>query len=260
MNSGEPHNAELVYNTCITLEPDQPEGYLERARAIMEQTVKYPLAAQTDLPRRALEDLDRALELRPLLPAVRRTRADLFARFRQLGRRGEAIAEYTRWLELIRPIYMYRGRTSQRGLIRGCQQIKEFCQTLVIDGEEVVAARELLALAQLAQRDFRGARKTISRMNEADTQRATVLRIRGSLKLKQATRGKVSDRGLLQQSLQDFDAALRLTPDRYWVEIGRVRVLLRLEKNNESLQALDEMLERNIAQTDWQEYDINAHR
>jgi tetratricopeptide (TPR) repeat protein len=106
--------AELAFNACVWLQPDNPRGYEQRALALMREAVRplrgyeqRPLrrlaqqprdsADRAELRRRADEDSARSLALAPDDPSTYWPRADLLL---LLSRPGEALRAYERALEL----------------------------------------------------------------------------------------------------------------------------------------------------------------
>ena len=95
---GEPGAAEIVFDVCVQLEPDNILGYGQRAQALAERAKTETDVAYRDvLQKLALADSDTTLAKAPTYPVTYWSRGDLM---RYLERHDEAVAAYTRALEL----------------------------------------------------------------------------------------------------------------------------------------------------------------
>jgi tetratricopeptide (TPR) repeat protein len=200
--------AELEFDVCVMLEPDFMLAYSDRALTLARRGAQETdPRRRDDAMTRALADSQRTLDLAPDHPVTYWARGDLM---RVLGRRGDAIAAYTRALELDDRVLEKFSRQV------ALEDVAAYVSSDPVDGD--ADALTLLAFAALASKQPDQAIDRASAALAARPGAPRALAIRGTARLQA---------GALDLAAADFDAALRAAPDDAIAALGKAQVLER---------------------------------
>jgi tetratricopeptide (TPR) repeat protein len=216
---GDLGGAELAFDECVMLEPSFLLGYGARAQALAARAVQESDPRLRDeLMTRALADSGETLVREPDHPVTYWVRGDLM---RALGKRADAIAAYTRALELEDDVL---GKFSRQTAIRTLS-------AYVADGisPDDADGLALLALAAVASHDPAVALERANQSLAAKPDHSLALAVRGTAYLQ----------------LDKLDLALAdlvRAPGSPLAALGRARILERTAGPDKALGAYDALL------------------
>jgi serine/threonine protein kinase len=263
VSRGDFRGAELAFDHCVFLQPDNPLGHSWRALAVVQQAPEAPDARSREqvgkeLRRRALEDSGHAMALavqpEHADPGAWWARADLLAKLAEVD---DALAAYARALEVDVNVREKFSRRDGLNLARDFAnaQIKQCANRSDADSRARLAwAHVVLGLVHFRSWDPASTRaadrghgdqvegeatealKVPDGHRRAAAARAYALALRGSVRV---VRGKE-----LTQALDDFEAVLRQAPDNFLAAFGRARAREQRGEHEQALAAYEYLLTR----------------
>jgi serine/threonine protein kinase len=243
--------AELVFDQCVLLRPEQSWGYAERAYVLARQAHDAAEPVKTELAKRARLDAEYALKLDPHNFSINLRCFSVYTWLAdQQGVRKEAL----QFLALSEPPQTALS-TRLENYQPALEQVRQYLLQLQAAQPATDAElRSLLALANLMTGRNDEAEKLANALIEekaaspaADGLRANAFYVRGELELQ---------RNQLREAFADFQRARNLAPDNRLALWGKLKVLEAQQNWDRLLFESHDLLD--LAITDWQR--IEAHR
>jgi eukaryotic-like serine/threonine-protein kinase len=239
--------AELAFNTCISLKPNEPRCYIWRGAALVNQAVQINDAEsplRQDLIKRAMADRDRAMQLDANLLENHWKSAEIFV---ALGKTRQAIDSYRSALELEGGLLL-QWAPRHNHLTEVNDWIRKFLRDNPFDAD----AQALNALIRLRFDDLKGARSAAEKCLQRQPNHHRALAVRGMALLK---------KGNSSEALSDFVAALKVSPENYLARLGKAWALERQQRLDQSLAEFESLLARPeqgsiVLRTDWQRIEV----
>ena len=247
---GKYSEAELAFGTCASLRPAYSRSFEQRAlmRALQRQQTDNETQRAT-LAQLARKDSDQALVLaaRAQDPATWWPRGDLYS---LLGDYDQAATSYIRALEAEQDIQQKVNRRNNIDCVFKLLEVVLATETLLPDRRADCYALQALATLSMhsTDDDSSDVEASIHQALHRDAENPHALTARGQLILrttqKQFEQSESEDlRSAYLQALEDFEAALRQTPENYLAAEGRARVLEQLEEWSQALAAWNYLIE-----------------
>lgn len=274
--------AELAFNTCVAVRPNQALGFSERAQALLRQRLQVNFRRglpfvlvkpeqmparfrelQDELERRVLSDLERAAALEPNEPWIHWLRMSALY---GLAHWEDSTRAALRAVELERPLraweghfYAYEQRKSRLEEARNL-----LAQPLTRAWPQYVEGWLLLASIHwaLASDDDPA---VVKRNEDAALQAVDhALRLNASTAAALAIRGAVqTNRRQFAQALTDFRAALAIDPGNPLAQVGEAQALEGLGERDQALATYDRVLAQpatNWKQSNWHRREVELGR
>jgi serine/threonine protein kinase len=241
---GDFRGAELAFTTCVSLRPEEALGFAERGRAVASQVPSSSdTRARNKLAARAVDDLNRAVQLDSRDYVIHLVRLEALA---TLGRHEEALTAAAQFLEWLPPKYLLLPHLDQqrRGFL---DMVRAYLEKHYPVERRDAEVWSLLAALHLALGQDAPALQAADRCRQAS----------GSIRRSDAlARTKVIQAVLALhrkeqvEALAQFTEALELAPKSFRAAAGRARTLELLDRRAEALRAYEQLL--TLAEADWQ--------
>ncbi|HKD37517.1 MAG TPA: protein kinase [Pirellulales bacterium] len=239
--------AELAFDTCIALKPDNALGFAYRGWSLLQesQTVREA-AAQSELRSRGFTDLAHARGIEPANPEFAWLTGRALA---ETGESREALQAFLRAAELEPVVSMWAGRRIYDTKRAYFKQMRDVAKSTTQSDPRNPDGWTALAATAWA----------LGSLDEADRAAAGALKLRSDQPLALAVRGSVAfERNRFDAALADFRAALSKQPKLWLAAFGLARTLESQSPAEEALDAFDDLAA--IAETNWQKAQAQLGR
>lgn len=245
--------AELAFNTCVTVRPEGPEGYIGRAASLYRQSEQAKEdAVKQELLSRCRADLDVALRYGRHSGEIRYARADMLLRLPNSLAPG--IEELSAFIEEERPLRTLKDHWNHPLYRRKMEMVAEAAARLRQQSPAAIVP-EILARHGLDDPDE--VRRLAAECRIEGEGRARVKAVLGELALADAIRKKETDQ---PQSLEAaallLSDALERMPNLYAANIGLARIAAIRESKQAGLARLDALVSPERTWAPWQETEI----
>lgn len=299
-DSGDYEGAELAFNTCIVLRPENALGYAERARMFESQWARQrqrylghfaqlfgavsrgPLASLPmfqhcwrefephsagilqELPRRILLDLDAAVLREPREPWIQFLVGESQWR---LGRETQALAAWNTALLFERPLQSWVGQLRFRDIRNRLDLAAHCAYECALRDPNRSDAWAILATALFRLEQGKAASRWAQdfrmpgRYEPALWAADNALRANPALAQAMAVHGAVAmELGEYEKANRQLTATLELDSANHFAAASLARVLVQMGKRDRALAQFDRMHRDNLAPTAWHQQDDKVAR
>ncbi|MFO0865096.1 MAG: protein kinase [Gemmataceae bacterium] len=219
-SQGDFMGAELAFNSCVTIRPESPEGYVGRAASLFRQGEKSSNEKnRNELQSRCRTDLERALRFGKHSGEIRFARADLLLRLPSEEVAG--IEEMAAFVEEERPLRLLQGHWNLGAYQRKLEMVVEAAQLRRKNRPEAMGP-QILALLALDQ--GKAAESLAQVAENAGLRSARVEAALGEKAMRDAAAKGKLDESLLSEAKRRFTNATVLDPKCWAARMGLARI------------------------------------
>jgi tetratricopeptide (TPR) repeat protein len=238
--------AELAFDTCIALKPEDALGYAYRGWSLLQESQTIQEAAtQSDLRTRGLADLAHARAIEPVNPEFAWLAGRALA---QTGETREALQAFLRAAELEPVVAAWAGRRLYDEKHAYFERMRELAKSTTQTDPRNADGWTALASAEWS----------LGSIDEADQAAAAALKLKRDQPVALAVRGSVElERKKFDAALADFRAALSKQP-KLWLAAYGLAKALESQAPDQALEAYDDLT--TVAETNWQKVQVQIGR
>jgi eukaryotic-like serine/threonine-protein kinase len=239
--------AELAFDSCIALRPDYALGYAYRGWSLFQESqAGQDAKMQAELRTRGLADLTHARSIEPVNPEFAWLTGLTLA---DTDQPREALQAFQRATELEPPLKAWLGRPIYGEKQKHFQRMREVAKTMTDKDPRNPDNWAALAAADWA----------LGAANDADQAAGHTLKLKPNQPVALAVRGSVSlERKKFAAALADFRAARAKQPKLWLAAHGEAQAIESQGTPDQALDAFDALTE--IAETDWQKVEAELGR